>query len=144
MQRPRAGGGSTKPREIGFARGDFVMAHEGELQGLTGTVVSVDPGTTVVTIEPSEDHELDAEFSRLNFFAAMLVRHVRRGEHVRVVGGRHAGTTGRVVNALQVADGSGQQRWVALVRTDDTAREIQVFVQDVCGLQTGLFEPPLE
>ena len=139
MPRPRAGGGSAKPREIGFARGDFVVAHEGELEGLTGTVVSVDPGTTVVTIEPSEDHELDAEFSRLNFLAALLVRHVRRGDHVRVVGGRHAGTTGRVVNTLQVADcrhdGSGQQRWVALVRTDDTAREIQVIVQDVCGLQ---------
>jgi hypothetical protein len=41
---------------------------------------------------------------------------------------------------LQVADGSGQQRWVALVRTDDTAREIQVFVQDVCGLQETGFD----
>ena len=140
MQRPRAGGGSAKPREIGFARGDFVVAHEGELEGLTGTVVSMDPGTTVVTIEPSEDHELDAEFSRLNFLAALLVRHVRRGDHVRVVGGRHAGTTGRVVNTLQVADGSGEQRWVALVRTDDTTREIQVFVQDVCGLQETGFD----
>ena len=120
---------SSRIEEIGFSRGDRVMVCEGELKDLMGTVISVNQSTNIVTMAPSED--VGAEFSRLNFPATQLIKYVQFGDHVKVINGRYAGETGRVVNTQQAGDDGGRQRWIAIVLTDNGAREIQVFVRDV-------------
>jgi transcription elongation factor SPT5 len=63
----------------------------------------------------------------LEFPVAQLVKYVQVGDHVKVTDGRYAGETGTVVNVEEPEE----QQFVAIVLTDNSAKEIQVFVRDV-------------
>lgn len=111
-----AGGGS-------LAKGDTVRVVEGELQHLTGKVISVDTASDTVRISSLHEDILGQE---LTFNASELMKYFKVGDHVKVTGGRYAGETGTVVHVDE-----GGDDWVAIIFTDSGAKEIQVFVRDL-------------
>ena len=112
-------------RQNEFVAGDPVRVAEGELAGVAGTVVSAD-GQRVV-VRPDAGSGLTAPFTTEH---ALLEKHFRPGDHVRVMRGQLAGETGFVLVVRRDASVAGAPS-VATLRADSTERTVTVFVADL-------------
>lgn len=112
-------------RQNEFVAGDPCRVAEGEMAGVTGTVVSAD-GQRVV-VRPDKTSGLTAPFTTEH---GLLEKHFRPGDHVRVMRGKMAGETGFVLVVRRDASAAGAPS-VATLRTDSTERTVSVFVADL-------------
>jgi transcription elongation factor SPT5 len=96
--------------------GDLVQVTSGDLRNLIARIVSVNDATRVARIVPYNN----ALTTEMSMEVDLLVKYIFPGAHVKVVGGRYMGQTGRVVS-VQSADGTN----VAAILTDGINTEIQ-------------------
>jgi len=104
----------------------LVQVTHGELRNMVGSVVLVREAQQLVRVKPisgATSVEVDVE-------AALLVKYIRAGAHVKAVAGKHSGQTGRVVS-VSYADGDH----VAVILTDCVQSEIRC---NVAHLQVRL------
>eukprot|EP01041_Mallomonas_annulata_P006608 gene6608-13376_t len=116
---------NTNKKVLAFSIGDLVQVVNGELRNLIGSVITVDDVSQLVKIQPINNItkvEVQVE-------ASLLVKYIRPGAHVKVVGGSYSGQTGRVVS-VNVVDGDH----IAAVLTDGVQTEITC---NVSHLQVG-------
>ena len=117
-------GDDAGPKTVTLGQGDTVRVTEGDLQNLMCQILSINHTSQTAKVKPliqQIQHEV------LEFPVAQLVKYVQVGDHVKVTDGRYAGETGTVVNVEEPEE----QQFVAIVLTDNSAKEIQVFVRDV-------------
>ncbi|KAJ1418641.1 hypothetical protein B484DRAFT_481589, partial [Ochromonadaceae sp. CCMP2298] len=100
-----------------FLSGDLVQVTTGELKGLIATIKTVNDATKTAVVQPYHSTTLDAD---IDVETASIVRYIFPGAHVKVVGGKYMGRTGRVVS-VKTVDGSS----VAIILTDGINTEIQ-------------------
>jgi transcription elongation factor len=108
-----------------YVVGDLVQVISGELHNLVARITSVNQLNRTVTVTPSNSI-LTGEFT---IEMSVLVKYVPAGSHVKVIGGRNMGQTGRVVN-VKVMDGKP----TAVILTDGINTEI---LCDVINLQVS-------
>jgi transcription antitermination factor NusG len=96
--------------------GDLVQVTSGDLRNLIARVVSVNDATRIAQIVPYNN----ALTTEMAMEVDLLVKYIFPGAHVKVVGGRYAGQTGRVVS-VKSEDGSN----VAHLLTDGINSEIK-------------------
>jgi transcription elongation factor SPT5 len=104
-------------------RGDLVRVMEGEQINLSGHVFSIDMKTDTIKLRP--DHEDIHEL--MDFKVTEIQKMVYAGDHVKVLNGRYMGETGTTVKV----DTTDEQQHLAIVLTDNSHKEIQVFVRDL-------------
>jgi len=114
---------------VPFVPGDFVQVTSGDLRGMIGKIVKIDPTSRLADMEPlnfgADGERLDEGLraKSISVESNVLVKYVAAGYHVKVVAGRYSGTTGRVM-AVTTKD----RQWVAAVLTDGVNTEIEVNV----------------
>eukprot|EP00894_Picocystis_sp_ML_P001734 jgi/Pico_ML_1/52251/g2983.t2 len=102
-----------------FTKGDVVVVREGDLKHLKGKVIRRTEDSQVEIMPMHEDLK-----EPLTFAPAQIQKFFSVGDHVKVMGGRHAGETGLIV---KVNEGPG----VASIFSDSSREEMQCFVRDL-------------
>eukprot|EP01103_Thecamoeba_quadrilineata_P003459 TRINITY_DN1322_c0_g3_i1.p1 TRINITY_DN1322_c0_g3~~TRINITY_DN1322_c0_g3_i1.p1 ORF type:complete len:1141 (-),score=235.86 TRINITY_DN1322_c0_g3_i1:101-3355(-) len=116
-----------------FAKGDTVIAIQGDLKHLMGVVESIDDGMVTIMPKHEELHDL------LTFPAIQLQKYFQVGDHCKVIAGRFEGETGLIVKLEEKA---------VLIFSDLTHQEISVNASDIqeCSevtsgkLELGIYE----
>lgn len=99
-----------------FMKGDAVVVIEGDLKNLMGIVEKVDEDS--VFVKPKYKN-LKAT---LTFKDKQLCKFFKTGDHVKVVSGKHEGTTGMVVKV---------EAHILVILSDTTKEDIRVFADHV-------------
>ncbi|KAH7297506.1 hypothetical protein KP509_26G072300 [Ceratopteris richardii] len=99
-----------------FMKGDAVIVIEGDLKNLMGIVEKVDEDS--VFVKPKYKN-LKAT---LTFKDKQLCKYFKTGDHVKVVSGKHEGTTGMVVKV---------DAHILVILSDTTKEDIRVFADNV-------------
>lgn len=100
-----------------FLPGDLVQVISGDLRNLIARIASTNDANGIARIIPFDNASLNTEISiEIN----LLVKHIFPGAHIKVVGGRYMGQTGRVVSVIN-KDGDT----VAAILTDGINTEIE-------------------
>lgn len=112
--------GVEDDKKVTFQVGDIVQVVGGELINLIGQVVSMDPISRLVKLRAlNETANAD-----ITVEASLLIKHIKPGQHVKVMSGPNLGQTGRVVNVSSL---NGEN--LAYVLTDGTKAEITCNVE---------------
>lgn len=112
--------GIEDEKKVTFQVGDVVQVVGGELINLIGQVMSMDPVSRLVKLRALNE-TANAE---LTIEASLLIKHIKPGQHVKVMSGPNLGQTGRVVNVSSI---NGEN--LAYVLTDGTKAEITCNVE---------------
>lgn len=102
-----------------FTKGDVVVVREGDLKHLKGKVLRRTEDSQVEIMPMHQELK-----EPLTFAPAQIQKFFSVGDHVKVMGGRHAGETGLIV---KVNEGPG----VASIFSDSSREEMQCFVRDL-------------
>ena len=108
---------NIQARRTTFVQGDTVKVVKGGERGLTGTVITSNEDS--VTLIPLIEELCEQKY---DFPVEDLVKFFNAGDHVKVIGGRFAGTTGMVV---------ASQDSTADVISDATKKVIKVLCNDL-------------
>eukprot|EP00605_Chrysophyceae_sp_TOSAG23-4_P002419 GSChrysophyteH1.ASY1.ANO1.2678.1 assembled CDS len=106
-----------------FRVDDLVEVMQGELRGLIARIVKISLTTHVLEVVPVSDQLSTRD--PITVEMSTVTKHIAHGMHVKIIGGRYLGNTGRVVS-VGLIDGDH----IAAILTDGINSEIQVNVSN--------------
>jgi transcription elongation factor SPT5 len=101
---------------IPFVPGDNVRVIRGEVAGLIGRIVAVNESAKILRLQPQSSSGLTG---LIEVEMKLVAKHIEQGAHVKVMGGRYAGQTGRVVGLS-----TAEEDPTAVILTDGLNTEI--------------------
>lgn len=107
-----------------FRPGDLIEIIGGEMRGVIAQINRISLTSALLEVVPHNNELLGTNV--LTVEMALCVKYVFPGAHVKIIGGRYIGSTGRVVS-VSVMDGDH----VAAILTDGINSEIQVNVSNI-------------
>ena len=107
-----------------FRPGDLIEIIGGEMRGIIAQVKRISQTSSILEVAPYNNEVLNAGL--LTVEMSLCIKHVFPGAHVKIISGRHIGSTGRVVH-VSIVDGDN----IAAILTDGINSEIQVNVSNL-------------
>lgn len=101
---------------VPFVPGDNVRVIRGEVAGLIGRIIAVNESAKILRLQPQSSSGLSGV---IEVEMKLVAKHIEQGAHVKVMGGRYAGQTGRVVGLS-----TAEEDPTAIILTDGLNTEI--------------------
>lgn len=120
--------------ELTLEPGDSIVVVKGDLAGLTGHVVVVNPGGTFTLMPSAESTQALGISEKLEIPMEEAAKTFDIGDHVKVLGGVFRGETGTVLASRAVSDESDAESvpvFIATLLLDSGQKTVDVFVKDL-------------
>lgn len=126
---------------VPLAPGDSVIVVKGDLQGLSGKVVVINPGGTFTLAPSAESAALIGITDRLEISLDEAIKTFAVGDHVKVTGGVYRGETGAVLQVRSIVSNEELQNlapnqdasttYLAVLLLDSGQKTVEIFVRDL-------------